>query len=564
MLQFLNMPNHQDLIEILLQNRGIKREDWDKFLNPSYENDLSDPFLLKDMERAVVRIFEAIEANEKIVIFSDYDSDGIPASVIMHDFFKKIGFENFSVYIPDRYDEGYGLYPEIVDTFIKDKVGLLITFDLGITAVSEVAQAEASGMNVIITDHHLPVASVPRAYAVIDPKIEKDTRNKNDINKKRGYQELCGAGIAFKLVQALIKKYGDYWKINSGWEKWLLDMVGLATIADQVPLLEENRVLAFYGLKVLQKGRRLGLAELLKKASVDVTKINEEDISFTLAPRINAASRMASPMLAFETLSTADSARAKNLADELSKINDDRKYLVSNIMKEANKVLQKRELNDIIVLGNPKWKVGVLGIVASKIVEEYKRTVFVWGEEGGCLKGSCRSLGDINLVEVMSSLPENSLIEFGGHKMAGGFSVSHQEIHFLEERILSVYKGKVLTPEKEQTEAELTIDLDDVTEENYKAIEKLAPFGVANPRPKFLFKNIEIFSAKEFGKEKNHLELIFKNSRGRQVKAIAFFKTTKSFGLSLSEGLKIDLVATLEKNNFAGRSELRLRIIDIL
>lgn len=564
MLQFLNMPNHQDLIEILLQNRGIKREDWDKFLNPSYENDLSDPFLLKDMEKAVVRIFEAVEAKEKIVIFSDYDSDGIPASVIMYDFFKKIGFENFSVYIPDRYDEGYGLYPEIIDTFIKDKVGLLITFDLGITAVSEVAQAEASGMNVIITDHHLPVASVPQAYAVIDPKIEKDTRNKNDINKKRGYQELCGAGIAFKLVQALIKKYGDYWKINSGWEKWLLDMAGLATIADQVPLLEENRVLAFYGLKVLQKGRRLGLAELLKKASVDVTKINEEDISFTLAPRINAASRMASPMLAFETLSTADSARAKNLADELSKINDDRKYLVSNIMKEANKVLQKRELNDIIVLGNPKWKVGVLGIVASKIVEEYKRTVFVWGEEGGCLKGSCRSLGDINLVEVMSSLPENSLIEFGGHKMAGGFSVSHQEIHFLEERILSVYKGKVLTPEKEQTEAELTIDLDDVTEENYKAIEKLAPFGVANPRPKFLFKNIEIFSAKEFGKEKNHLELIFKNSRGRQVKAIAFFKTTKSFDLSLSEGLKIDLVATLEKNNFAGRSELRLRIIDIL
>ncbi len=548
------MPNKEALIEILLQNRGIKREDWDKFLNPSYEDGLSDPFLLKDMEKAVVRIFEAIEANEKIVIYSDYDSDGIPASVIMHDFFKKIGFENFSVYIPDRYDEGYGLYPEIIDSFIKDKVNLLITFDLGITAVSEVAQAEASGMDVIITDHHLPQAEIPRAYAVVDPKTEGD----------KSYKELCGAGIAFKLVQALIKKYGEYWKINNGWEKWLLDMAGLATIADQVPLLEENRVLAFYGLKVLQKGRRPGLSELLKKASVDISKMNEEDVSFTLAPRINAASRMASPMLAFETLSTSDIARAKYLADELSRINDDRKYLVANIMKEANKILKKRELNEVIVLGNPKWKVGVLGIVASKIVEEYKKTVFVWGREGDCLKGSCRSLGDVNLVDVMSSLPENSLIDFGGHKMAGGFSVSHQEIHFLEERILSVYKEKVERIEEKQTEAELTIDLLDVTEENYRAIEKLAPFGLANPRPKFLFKNIEVFSAKEFGKEKNHLELVFKNSRGRQIKAIAFFKIMKSFNCSVSAGSKIDLVATLEKNNFAGRSELRLRIIDIL
>lgn len=568
MLQSLNMPNHQDLTEILLQNRGIEKENWEKFLNPSYEDDLVDPFLLNGMEKAVVRIFEAIEANEKIIIYSDYDSDGIPASVIMHDFFKKIGFENFSVYIPDRYDEGYGLYKEIIDTFIKDKVDLLITFDLGITAVSEVAKAEASGMNVIITDHHLPQAEVPRAYAIIDPKLEIDkkikTTKKDNEEKQKGYQELCGAGIAFRLVQALIKKYGDYWKINTGWEKWLLDMAGLATIADQVPLLEENRVLAFYGLKVLRKGRRPGLAELLKKAGIDITKLNEEDIAFTLAPRINAASRMASPMLAFETLSTDDPAKARSLADELSKINDDRKYLVANIMKEANKTLKKREINDVIVIGNPKWRVGVLGIVASKIVDEYKKPVFVWGAEGDSLKGSCRSFGEVNLVELMSSLPQNSLIEFGGHKMAGGFTASHEEIHFLEERILSVYKQKIITGEEDKMEAELVIDLDDVTDENYKAIEKLAPFGMANPRPKFMFKNISIFGVKEFGKEKNHLELIFKNSRGRQIKAIAFFKTADSFKRPLSEGLKIDLIATFEKNNFAGRSELRLRIIDIL
>ncbi len=498
------MPNHQDLIEILLKNRGIKKEDWEKFLNPSYDDHLSDPFLLNDMEKAVDRIFKATENNEKIVIFSDYDSDGIPASVIMNDFFKKINFENYIIYIPDRYEEGYGLYPEVIDSFIKDKVDLLITFDLGITSVEEVAKAEKSGINVIITDHHLPQAEIPKAYAIVNPKLK--------TKKKKEYDtELCGAGVAFKLVQALVKKYGEHWKIHTGWEKWLLDMAGLATIADQVPLLNENRVIAYYGLKVLQKGRRHGLSELLKKAAVDIRKVNEEDVSFTLAPRINAASRMASPMIAFEALATDDPVKAKSLADELSKINDDRRYLVASIMKEANKILKKRKLNEIIVIGNPKWRVGVLGLVATKIAEEYKKTTFVWGAEGDYLKGSCRSFGDVNLVEMMSGLPKNTLIEFGGHKMAGGFTSSREEIHFLEEKILAIYKKHLISDEKEDSWAELTIGLEDVTEENLKAIEKLAPFGVANPKPKFLFKNIPIFSLKEFGKDKNHLELIFKN-----------------------------------------------------
>lgn len=551
------MPNHQDLIEILLKNRGIKKEDWEKFLNPSYDDHLSDPFLLNDMEKAVDRIFKAVENNEKIVVFSDYDSDGIPASVIMNDFFKKINFENYTIYIPDRYEEGYGLYPEIIDSFIKDKVDLLITFDLGITSVKEVSQAEKSGINVIITDHHLPQAQIPKAYAIVNPKLKTKEKKEYDT-------ELCGAGVAFKLTQALVKKYGEHWKIHTGWEKWLLDMAGLATIADQVPLLNENRVIAYYGLKVLQKGRRYGLSELLKKAAVDIRKVNEEDVSFTLAPRINAASRMASPMIAFEALATDDPAKAKSLADELSKINDDRKYLVANIMKEANKILKKRKLNEVIVIGNPKWRVGVLGLVATKIAEEYKKTTFVWGAEGDYLKGSCRSFGDVNLVEMMSGLPKNTLIEFGGHKMAGGFTVSREEIHFLEEKILAIYKKHLISDEKEDSRAELTIGLEDVTEENLKAIEKLAPFGVANPKPKFLFKNIPIFSLKEFGKDKNHLELIFKNKKGRQIKAIAFFKTRNSFDVPLEKDTKINLIANLEKNNFAGRSELRLRIIDII
>lgn len=551
------MPNQIELLDLLLSNRGISLDDRERFLNPSYENDLYDPFKMLGMERVCVRIFEAIEAKEKILIYSDYDCDGIPASVIMHDFFHKINYENFSIYIPDRHDEGYGLHLDAIDQFINDEVKLLITFDLGITAIDETAKAQAAGIDVIITDHHLPQEEIPRAFAILNPKQEGDL-----------YPDkmLCGAGVAFKLIQALVKKYGEYWKINSGWEKWLLDMAGVATLADQVPLLDENRVLAYYGLKVLQKGRRPGLAELFKKAGVNITKLNEEDITFTLAPRINAASRMADPMKAFLMLSTTDLVEAKTLSNHLAKINDERKIMVAHIMKDVKKTLEKREDKSLVVIGNPSWRIGVLGIIAAKITEEYKKPAFVWGADGaGDIRGSCRGWGNVNLVEIMTLLPENSLIEFGGHKGAGGFAVTHEEIHFLEERLLKAFDG-IPTQEEEKKEYDIdaTILIDDVTNENYKVIEKLAPFGMANPKPTFLIKGIKIFAIKEFGKEKNHLELSFKNSRGKVIKAIAFFKTRDSYSPTLTEGGIINLIATFEKNSFAGREELRLRIIDIL
>lgn len=551
------MPEEQELIDLLLKNRGIKKEDREKFLNPSYDEHLHDPFLMLGMERACVRIFEAVEAGEKILIYSDYDCDGIPASVIMHDFFKKINFQNFSIYIPNRHDEGYGLHLDAIESFIKDEVKLLITFDLGITAIEEVTKATIGGIDVIITDHHLPQDDIPRAYAILNPK-----------QNGCGYPDkmLCGAGIAFKLVQALVKKYGEYWKINKGFEKWLLDMASVATLADQVPLLDENRVIAYYGLKVLQKGRRLGLVEIFKKASVDIKKLNEEDITFTLAPRINAASRIADPIIAYETLASSDPVLAKSFADKLSEINDDRKYIVAQIMKEANKKLLNREIKKVIVIGNPSWRVGVLGIVASKIAEEYKKPVFVWGSDGNNdLKGSCRSWGGLNLVDIMTSLPENSLIDFGGHALAGGFTVSHEEIHFLEDRILKIIGDDgELNEEAIKEGAELIIDIDDVNEKNFSVIDKLAPYGVGNPKPKFLFKDIPIYSLKEFGKEKNHLELSFLNTKSKIIKAIAFFKNKESFNNVLSVGQRINMIASFEKNTFGGKNELRLRIIDII
>lgn len=562
------MPNHVELLEILLKNRGIT--DKEKFLNPSYEEHLYDPYLLKDMEKAVVRIFEAVEAKERIIIYSDYDCDGIPASVIMNDFFKKIGYENFSVYIPDRHDEGYGLHTGAILEFIKDGINLLITFDLGITSIDEVTQAQAGGIDVIIVDHHLPSEKgIPKAYAIIDPK-QDDCNYPDDM--------LCGAGLAFKLIQALIQKYREYWKINNGWEKWLLDMVGIATLADQVPLLNENRVLAYYGLQVLRKAgsarnfhsSRPGLVEIFRKAGVNISKLNEEDVTFTLAPRLNAASRMASPMSSFKLLATNDVVEGKTLADYLVKINNERKYLVAQIMKDVKKTLTKRISNEeekpVIVIGNPKWRVGILGIIAAKITEEHKKPVFVWGFDGSdVICGSCRSFGGVNLVDLMTSLPDKSLLSFGGHKAAGGFSVSREEIHFLEERLTSIFPKQPEGSEKEEERLiDATISIDDVNNENYKVIERLAPFGAGNPKPTFILKDAEIFAVKEFGKEKNHLEISFKNSRGSIIKAIIFFKNIESFNADLTLGKKIDLIVNLEKSTFAGRTELRLRIVDII
>ncbi|MEY2671859.1 MAG: single-stranded-DNA-specific exonuclease, single-stranded-DNA-specific exonuclease, partial [Candidatus Parcubacteria bacterium] len=270
-----------------------------------------------------------------------------------------------------------------------------------------------------------------------------------------------------------------------------------------------------------------------------------------------------------ELLSTTDLAQAKTLAAHLDKINTERKTIVAHIMKDVKHKMAAREEKNIIVIGNPDWRVGVLGLVASKIAEEYKKPVFVWGQEGSdTIRGSCRTWGTVNVVELMTGLPENSLLEYGGHVGAGGFAVSHSEVHFLEER-LNVVHSNILSNRIEDVEEnnstymiDASINLDDVNNDNYKVIEKMAPFGMGNPKPIFKFENVQIAALKEFGKEKNHLELVFLDSRKRAVKAIAFFKTRETF--KLNEGDRINLLATFEKSFFAGRTELRLRIVDIV
>jgi single-stranded-DNA-specific exonuclease len=378
---------------------------------------------------------------------------------------------------------------------------------------------------------------------------------------------LCGAGVMFKLVQAFLKKYGEYFKIPAGWEKWLLDMAGLATLSDMVPLVGENRTIASFGMQVLRKSPRPGLQQLLRKLKIDQRYLVEEDITFMMAPRLNAASRMDSPMRAFELLAEKDTLKAGMLAEHLTKINDERKTLVAHIMKDVKHKLSERELGPVIVVGNPAWRVGVLGLVAGKICDEYDRPVFVWGRPteiaDGIVKGSCRSNGSVNVVTLMESTREHFL-DFGGHELAGGFSVSSESIHFLEEKLSLAY-ANVLQENtvKERGVCDAALTLADVNETTYKIVASLAPYGLGNPKPIFAFPDVTIKKAKQFGKEKNHIELTLTDASKAERVAIAFFSDGETFSRSIKEGDIVNLTASLEKSYFAGRITLRLRITDI-
>jgi single-stranded-DNA-specific exonuclease len=555
-------PN--DLLEKMLTLRGFDdAQSREKFLRPQY-SDLNDPFLMHDMAKSVARIFLAMEHDEKICVYSDYDADGIPGGVILHDFFKKIGYKNFCNYIPHRHDEGYGVHIAALEQLARDGARLVITVDVGITAVAEVLHGNSLGLDIIVTDHHEPLETLPPAFAIVNPKLGT-------------YPDrmLCGSGVAFKLVQAMIAKFREsgvpkgLTEIPEGWEKWLLDLAGMATLSDMVPLANENRVIAFYGMKVLQKNQRPGLRALLSKSGIDVNHLTETDIVFSITPKLNAAGRMAHPMDAFNALAAVDANTATVAAEHLANLNDERKKIVAKIMRDVHKKILARKTNNdlknIIVIGDPSWPAGILGIIASKIIEEYFITTFVWGAEGESIKGSARGIGDVPIVQLMQSC-SHLLTQFGGHDDAGGFSASRETIHFLEAAFCEKYdeiKHEVSREVKNITH-DLELEIADVTIENYKALRQMAPFGMANPTPIFAFKNVVVESAKQFGKTKEHLELVLKDINQKTVRAVSWYANPDSFTKKIEEEKTITLLGEFDFSVFRGKSELRLKIVDIM
>ncbi len=554
----------QTLIDTLLRKRGIKtKKEREIFFNPDYERDVLDPFGLVDMEKAVERIISAIDNDEKIAIYSDFDADGIPAGVILHDFFKKIEYENFVNYIPHRDTQGYGFHTEAIDELKTKGVSVIITVDVGIADISTCDYAKENDIDVIITDHHLTKDTLPDAVAVINPQRKDDTyENKN----------ICGAGVAFKVVQALViqaRRDKKEWIANvvDGWEKWLLDLVAIATISDMVSLTGENRALVHFGLMVLRKSKRPGIDALCKQMRLQKEYLTEDDIGFAIAPRINASSRMGSPETAFNMLSEKDASRATDAAKQLESLNRKRKASVASIVR----ALKKRFSDDpqtaersVLVAGDTQYNTALLGLAASSISDKYKKTVCIWGREGtGDLKGSCRSAGGVHIVDLFKGA-EYALEKYGGHKYAGGFSVKKEYIHTIADEFnKAVQLLKTDKAEGDSVVADAQIPQVPI-ERTYSEINKMAPFGMGNAKPIFVYKNAPIASIKTFGTDDSHLEVSIKqNGALPQMRAIAFFKGLDSFDKQARENSSVDIVGTLEKSRFLGRVRYEIRILDI-
>ncbi|OGG54885.1 single-stranded-DNA-specific exonuclease RecJ [Candidatus Kaiserbacteria bacterium RIFCSPHIGHO2_02_FULL_55_25] len=556
-----------ELVRGLLSRRGVTSdEDITAFLAPDYEKHTHAPQLLLGMERATARILAAMRGNERIAVYADFDCDGIPGAAVLSDFFNKVGYQNFEVYLPHRDREGYGFHTEAISQLASRGVTLIITVDVGTTAVEPVAFAKEKGIDVIVTDHHEITGALPECIAVLNPKLGTYP-----------FPSLCGAAMAFKLVQALLRspsgelrqgaattvreKYG----IPEGWEKWLLDLVAIATVADMVPLTGENRVLAYWGLQVLRKSPRQGLVALCNRLRLRRAELTEDDIGFSIAPRINAASRMDEPDLALRLLTTQDAAEAEQLAAHLEELNASRKGVVGSIVREAKKHARERfgAHERVVVLGNPEWKPALLGLAANSLMEERGGMVCLWGRDAlGRIKGSCRSDGALSVVDVFASAGE-SFVEYGGHARSGGFSVLAEHVHTLHETLAraSAAMGRAEIAVSGAHDALIT--LREVSSPLHKDISRLAPFGAGNPKPVFRIARAAVAQVKRFGKEKNHVEVTFTcDDTGASARAFDFFRAPEDFTQAPVPGASASVLATVERDSYRGGFALRL--VDIL
>jgi len=552
---------NDSIIDELLRQRGIAtEEEKEAFFNPDYDNHVGDPFQMVDMDKAVKRIIKAIDKKEHIAIYSDFDADGIPGGALLHDVFEKVGHKSFTNYIPHRDAEGYGFHKDAVKTLKKKGVTLIITVDVGIADLETAKYTKKVGIDLIVTDHHLPSEELPTAVAVVNPQREDETYK---------FKHFCGTGVAFKLTQAILieaRKKKKKWvtDIPEGWEKWLLDLVAIATVADMMPLIGENRTLVHYGLMVLRKSRRPGIGALCRKLNIQQFYLTEDEIGFSIGPRINAASRMGDPEKAFELLITKDDGKAADLAKELESLNNKRKGQVASIVRELNKRFEEESNDEVLVAGNPKWNPALLGLAANSLVDTYGKTVCLWGRDGtGSIKGSCRGDGSASIFEMFKEAGD-ILTQSGGHEHAGGFSLENKDVHTLAESFNKAYKKAKNGSVKKIPKADAELSYNNL-DETHKALLNFAPFGIENKKPIFVCSKVNVKSLKQFGKEENHLEMqLVEDGVARVMRAIAFFKTPDSFTNTPKENKDVDVLCTLELSRFAGRVNLELRIIDVI
>ena len=535
-----------NLLATILVNRGITSEEKIRqFLEPTRQ-DFYDPYLMKDMEIAVERIVKAIERKEKVIIYGDYDVDGITSTTVLKKFLKDLGLE-VSYYIPNRLNEGYGLNKTAVEKIVNEGYSLMITVDCGITGIEEIDYANSLGLEVIVTDHHEPVEELPKALAVIDNKRKDSTYP---------FRDLAGVGVAFKLCQALGMRLGLK---EESYLKYL-DIVCVGTISDIVPLVDENRVITKLGLMLVKQTRNMGLKSIINSSGY--TKIDSNTISFGVAPRINACGRMGKAEEALELLLSNDIYKVNELTKRLNEHNKERQEIEKGIFESAVEKIEKEHLdeNRTIVVGGSGWHHGVIGIVSSKITDMYfKPSILLSFEEDGTGKGSGRSIPGFDLHDALMKC-QDSLEKFGGHSMAVSVTIRKEKLEEFEKQFEKVAEEEKIEEIVPVLNIDSKIDLNSLDKEMIESLKELEPFGEANKMPIFAFKNLRIDSIRALSEGK-HLKLTLKEDN-RIINAIGF-----NMGALAEEyriGDKIDVAGVLEINTFNGVDNLQINIKDVM
>ena len=510
-----------------------------KYFSDEYEEGY-DPFLMHDMQKAVDRINEAIENEEKILVYGDYDADGITSTVLLVETLISMG-ANVSSYIPNRFEEGYGPNKEAFTKIIDSGITLIITVDNGIAGVEEVDLANELGCDVIVTDHHKIQDTIPNAYAIIHPEHPEGNYP---------FKKLAGVGVAFKLAHALLEIFPDF----------LLDLVAIGTIADMVSITDENRIFVKQGLELINEDPRIGLKMLLELSGID-TKIDEQTVGFYIAPKLNSIGRMDSAKLGLSFLMAEDPVTARALAEQIEQYNIQRKQITEDIVKDViNKIenSEKKQKNVIMVSG--EYHEGVLGIVASNIVEKYQKPVFIMNEKEGVLKGSARSIFDFNIYEAMNKISD-LFLAFGGHTLAAGFSFEKSNFEKIEEFLDNEFEEfKQNNDLKANKNIDIVTSLEDISYQFLNSLDALKPYGMDFEKPTVLIENAMVLNKAYFGSEKQYLRLTIADEVGN-LDCITF-KDSVTFD-KVEKNDIIDLLCNIDKNNFNGRTKLQAHIIDI-
>jgi single-stranded-DNA-specific exonuclease len=545
---------YHPITHALLSDRGFVDEaSIERFFRPDYDRDLHDPFLFISMRKVVDRMKAALDQGERIGIFGDYDADGVTSSVLLRTALERLGFP-VSVYIPHKEKEGHGVHQNALDVFKKEGVTVMFTVDCGMTNIAEVAEAKRFGMDVIIIDHHHVPEIFPDAFAIINPKV-----------KDCGYpfQELCGAGTTFKVIQAL---YQELAPDESDQLKWFLDLAAVGTVADVMPLIGENRALVTYGLVVLSKTKNIGLQEMYAVGKLKIDEWNKPDartIGFQIGPRINAASRMDHGRIAHDLLASRDRAEANVLANRLEQLNNERRKLSERISSLVRAEAHNQKDRQSVIAVHPEYTIGVVGLVAGTIAREIGKPVVVLRQYEEHSTGSLRSIPGLNIIEVVEQC--GGLLEkFGGHAQAAGLTVKNKNLPAFRERFDALVHE--LLPER-VTEPEQHIDIriepGHLSMDFLSDILAFAPFGHGNPEPVFLMEDLLIENVRFVGSGDKHLKIVFRpdEKQGKYIDAIAF-SLGERFP-DLKEGDRVSVVFQLSENTWNGASSLQLKVIDM-